>query len=49
METAPSQSEQVTLTDFLGLATWNRERSTEELKSFITQRETALDVEDFDF
>ena len=49
METAPSQSEQVTLSDMLGLATWNRERSTEELKSFISARETAIDVEDFDF
>jgi hypothetical protein len=49
METAPSQSEQVTLNDILGLASWNRERSTVELKSFISSREDALDVEDFDF
>lgn len=41
--------ESVTLQDVLGLATWNDPRSISELRSFVSAREEALDVEDFDF
>lgn len=34
--------EPVTLSDVLRLATWSRERSTEELQSFINKRHDAL-------
>ena len=44
-----TETEAVTFDDILSLATWNRSRSTQELRSFITSREEALDVEDFDF
>lgn len=49
METLSSDVESVTLNDILGLATWNRERSTVELRKFINDRDDALDVEEFDF
>ncbi len=42
METSNSQIEQVTLSDLLELDSWNRERSDEELKSFIEKREALL-------
>lgn len=44
-----TETEAVSFDDILSLATWNRGRSTEELRSFISSREEALDVEDFDF
>lgn len=47
MET--TETEAVTFDDVLSLATWNRDRSTQELRGFITTREEALDVEEFDF
>ncbi|MDB5165332.1 MAG: hypothetical protein JWM00_222 [Candidatus Saccharibacteria bacterium] len=34
--------ESVTLTDILSLATWQRERSSEELQDFINTRHDAL-------
>lgn len=43
------ETEAVTFNDILSLATWNRDRSNEELRSFISRHEDALDVEDFDF
>jgi hypothetical protein len=49
METYNSDVESVTLNDILGLATWNRERSTVELRRFVNERDDAIDVEDFDF
>ncbi|MBC7764500.1 hypothetical protein H7Y29_02185 [Microbacteriaceae bacterium] len=49
METLTSDVESVTLNDILGLATWNRERSTVELRSFVNEHDDTLDVEDFDF
>lgn len=42
METPAADIEDVTLSDILGLATWNRERSDEELRSFITSHEANL-------
>lgn len=47
METNATDVESVTLSDVLGLASWNRQRSSVELRSFINDREEALDVEDF--
>jgi len=49
MNTANSDIESVNLQDILGLATWTRQRSTVELRSFISSREEAIDVEDFEF
>jgi hypothetical protein len=44
----PSDVEPVTVSDILGLDTWNRERSSEELQDFITTRHSRLqDVELF--
>ncbi len=43
------KTEAVTFDDILGLATWNRSRSSEELRNFVSGREEAIDVEDFDF
>ncbi|HRC28507.1 MAG TPA: hypothetical protein PKV96_03945 [Candidatus Saccharimonas sp.] len=40
--------EAVTLSDILGLASWNRPRSSVELRSFVNQHDDALDVEDFE-
>ncbi len=42
METQTEKIEPVTLTDVLNLATWSRERTSEELQSFITARHLAL-------
>jgi len=44
-----TETETVTFDDILSLATWNRSRTNQELRGFITRRETELDVEDFDF
>ncbi len=40
--------ESVTLGDIMNLATWNRPRTSQELRSFVNNRDDALDVEDFD-
>lgn len=37
-----------TFNDAIELATWNQPRSITQLRSFISAREDALDVEDFD-
>lgn len=38
-----------TLIDNAELATWNTPRSLSELRSFVNNRDAAIDVEDFDF
>ena len=43
METQNADIESVNLSDILNLATWDRERSSEELQSFINTRHAALD------
>ncbi len=47
MELQPADIEPVTMTDVLGLATWNRPRTTEELQNFIETHHNQLpdDVE----
>lgn len=42
MELSSSNIEQVTVSDILDLATWNRPRSTEELQNFIRTRHNRL-------
>jgi len=42
METQTSQVEPVTMSEVLELASWDRQRSNEELLSFISQREAAI-------
>lgn len=42
METPTAGIEAVTLSDVLNLATWERERTTEELKAFVDSRHAAL-------
>ena len=42
MKTASEQPESVTLSEILELATWERPRTTDELRSFISTREAAL-------
>ena len=42
MELSSSDIESVTMSDILGLATWNRPRSSEELQSFINSRHNNL-------
>lgn len=49
MEKINSGAESVTLNDSFGLASWNRERSTVELRNFVNDHDDKLDVEDFDF
>ncbi len=44
METTQASVEQVTLTEILELATWDRPRTNDELHSFISQRESALGI-----
>jgi len=41
--------EAVNFNDILNIATWERPRTTVELRSFVNRRDEALDVEDFDF
>ncbi len=36
--------EPVTISDVLGLASWNRPRTDEELRSFVSRRESILGV-----
>lgn len=42
METTGSNIEDVTMSEVLELATWNRERSDAELEDFISSREAAI-------
>lgn len=42
MEATSSSVEPVTLTEVLQLSTWDRERTNEELDSFITRRELSV-------
>lgn len=42
MDAKQTITEKVTVSELLGLATWDRPRTTEELRAFITQRETAI-------
>ena len=42
MDLPASEAESVTLSEILGLATWNRERSSQELQSFINSRHATL-------
>lgn len=42
MELSSSNIEQVTVSDILDLASWNRPRSTEELQSFIRTHHNRL-------
>ena len=44
---APSTLESA-LTNSIELASWTRERSREEIRSFLDTRESACDVADFD-
>ncbi|UTX51442.1 hypothetical protein KI440_00560 [Candidatus Saccharibacteria bacterium TM7i] len=37
--------EPVTMTEVLSLASWDRPRSSEELKGFISQRESVLGIQ----
>lgn len=38
-----------TLSDTISIATWNTPRSIEQLRSFVSSHEDALDVEEFNF
>lgn len=42
MDSTQSGVEQVTMSEVLELATWDRPRTNEELRSFINRRESAL-------
>lgn len=42
MEQTESKVEPVTMSEVLELASWDRPRSTEELRNFISAREAAL-------
>ena len=42
METQSSGVEAVTISDILGLATWSRERTDEELREFVNSHHDAL-------
>lgn len=42
METETSSVEPVTMSEVLELATWDRPRTSEELKNFISRREAAI-------
>jgi hypothetical protein len=42
MDTHPADIEAVTLSEILGLDTWNRPRTTEELQSFIISHHDKL-------
>lgn len=42
METTQSNIEPVTMSDVLALASWERERSSDELLSFISRREAVV-------
>ena len=42
METTQSDIEQVTMSEVLELATWDRPRTDDELRNFISSRESAI-------
>ncbi len=42
METTQATIEPVTISEVLSLATWDRPRTNEELRDFISQREAML-------
>ena len=42
MESTSSNVEPVTMSEVLELATWDRPRSNEELRNFISQRESII-------
>lgn len=42
MDATFTDTESATLSDSFGLDTWNRQRSTEELRSFVATRHLAL-------
>lgn len=42
MDMHPADIEPVTLSDILSLATWNRQRTSEELQDFINSHHAAL-------
>jgi|JRYG01.1.fsa_nt_gb hypothetical protein len=47
MEATQGSIEAVTMSEILGLDTWNQERTSEQLQSFIDRRHEAIqDVED---
>ena len=43
-----TDTETVTFDDILSLASWNRSRSNEELRDFVSRRDNAIDVEEFE-
>jgi len=42
MDTTSSQIEPVSMSEVLNLASWERPRSTEELRTFISKREAII-------
>lgn len=42
MDISSAEIEQVTVSDILDLATWNRPRTSEELRSFVESRHASL-------
>ena len=42
MDISSAEIEQVTVSDILDLATWNRPRTSEELRTFVESRHAAL-------
>lgn len=44
MESTQGNIEPVTISEVLSLTSWDRPRTTEELRDFISQREAALNV-----
>ncbi|MDK2899291.1 MAG: hypothetical protein PWQ10_478 [Patescibacteria group bacterium] len=48
METELDRVESVTKSDLLDLASWEKPRSTEQLRDFVARREAALSLIDFD-
>jgi hypothetical protein len=46
METQTGDVQPVTISDLLGLATWSRERSNDELRQFIDKKHAAVDTTD---
>lgn len=46
MEAQTGDIQPVTISDLLGLATWSRERSNDELRSFVDKKHASLDTSD---
>lgn len=44
MESTQSTVEPVTISDLLSLASWDRPRSNDELRDFISQREAIINL-----